>query len=440
MHIADYIKTGLPYWPNWLNHIILKCNCFGSLVYGRSFRRMLSPTTTINPEQRLVEMVNYAISHVPYYRNRYGKLQINSKTDFEQKIGFIDKNEVLSHWDEFLSDEYDPTKAFFGTTSGSDGQPMKIILPKNRYIYSLAPIHRIWMKFGWNYETRGVFRNHRIESGRDYIINPIMKEVIFDTFKMNEPYATICWKTLRKYGVEHIHAYPSAFFQFCKLCRNQNLDLAFIKTAFLASECVTNEQDALFKDMGIRICLFYGHSECLILAGNTPESPLLRIDENYGLCELVDSNDNIIRHGNVSGQMVGTTYFNKLFPLIRYKTGDYSQYANNLQDTPRYLTSVQGHRDNCIIYRHDNTYTTTSALTLHGNVNCHIDGLQYIQETKGYLIACIIKNKEYTNEDETYLKQIFSTAMGGDEFVEIRYVTQLRMNENHKFAQLISNL
>ena len=284
---------------------------------------------------------------------------------------------------------------------------------------------------------RGVFRNHHIREDRDYIISPILKEVIFDTFRMNAEYAFRCWNALKKYHIHYIHAYPSSFYLFCKLCVRQNLSLDFIKVAFLASEGVTNEQRSFFKEKGITIYSFYGHSEKLILAGNRPESRCYQIEENYGYCELVDAKGHVVREQGVLGEMTGTTFSNKLFPLIRYKTGDYSKYADATQ---RCLDEVEGRWDKGKIYKADGTYVNTASLNLHNDIYSHIDGLQYMQEEVGKLIVCIIKNKLYTHVDEQSLLSLYAKIMGSEDAVEIRYVDRLIFQPNGKFLQLISKV
>lgn len=442
MSIADYIKNELPYYPNWFNYILLKMNIWGDKVYGKSYRKLLKSIDNGNSEQRLLDMVNYAIKHVPYYRNKYGNLRINSKEDFEQKIKYINKDEVMAHWDEFLVDGIDWSKVHTGTTGGTSGKPLKLVEPNNRYVHSLAFTHKQWKWFGWHYDARGVFRNHHIRKNRDYIISPILKEIIFDTFRMNEAYAHVCWKVLKKYNIRFIHAYPSSFYLFCSLCRRQGLNLSFIHTAFLASEGVTNEQRALFKEMGITIYSFYGHSEKLIMAGNCPDSEFYHIESNYGYCELVDQYGQVIKENGVLGEMVGTTFCNPYFPLIRYRTGDYSEYINNpcQKHDGKSLKGVQGRWDKNIIYKADGTFTNTTALNLHGELYNHIDGLQYLQKETGKLIVCIIKNEHFTKADEDLLMKHFSEAMGGENFVEIKYVDKLQIESNGKFLPLISNV
>lgn len=442
MGIADYIKSSLPYWPNWLNHMLLKLNIFGSLVYGKTYRKILSNTDKGNPDETLVAMVNFAIENVPYYRKKYGALRIKNKAEFEQKIDFIDKDEVMSHWEDFIVDDIDWKKAHVGTTGGTSGKPLKLVEPLNRYAHSLAFTHKQWMWYGWKYDVRGVFRNHHIREDRDYIISPILKEVIFDTFRMNTEYALKCWKALRKYHVHYIHAYPSSFYLFCKLCVQQNLNLDFIKVAFLASEGVTNEQRQFFEEKGITIYSFYGHSEKLILAGSSPESKYYHIEENYGYCELIDAKGQVVKEQGVLGEMVGTTFCNQLFPLIRYRTGDYSKYANaaNSKYGRRCLEEVDGRWANSKVYKADGTYVNTASLNLHSDIYSHIDGLQYLQNEVGKLIVCIIKNHLYTPADEQTLLTMYAKIMGSEDAVEIRYVDRLMFQPNGKFLQLISTI
>lgn len=442
MSLADYIKNELPYWPNWFNFLLLKMNLFGSFVYGGAYRKLLKCIDEGSAEDKLISMVNYAIKNVPYYRNRYGNLQIHSIDEFEEKINLIDKNEVMEHWDEFLVDDIDWSKVRIGTTGGTSGKPLKLVEPKNRYIHSLAFTHKQWMWFGWKYDTKGVFRNHHIKEGRDFIISPILKEVIFDTFRMNDDYALKCWKTLKKYNIIYIHAYPSAFYQFCKLCHKQGADLSFIKAAFLASEGITEAQSVFFKELGITIYSFYGHSEKLILAGNCPDCSDYHIEENYGYCELVDEHGKCIKESGVLGEMVGTTFCNPYFPLLRYRTGDYSNYAGSTCKLhgSRSLDKVQGRWDKCLIYKADGTTTSITALNLHGEIYSHIDGLQYIQKEKGHLIVCVIKNERFTQADEDYLYKHLGSAMGARQYVSIEYVEKLIFQPNGKFLALISDL
>lgn len=444
MGIADYIKTKLPELPNWFNLILLRANVLGPWVYGFSYRKFFKELRAIDPEKYLIDITNYAIEHVPYYRKRYGNLCIKSIEEFQRKIAFIDKNEVMKHWDDFCVDGIDWSKCIVGTTGGTSGKPLKIVQPQNRYVQSLVFWHKEMMVYGWNYHTRGVIRNHKLPPDRVYSINPVLKEVIFDAFRMTASYAKDIYNTLRHMKVCYLHAYPSAAYQFLKYCYNQNLDLSFLKLCILTSEAVTSEQRYFIESqLGIPIYAMYGHSEKLVMAGTCPYCDSYHIEKQYGYWELVDGNNDLIQSENIEGEIVGTTFYNYYFPLIRYKTGDYTMYKEvkclNNFFAPT-ISDIKGHRSRSIIYRIDGSATSTTALNLHGEIYEHIDGLQYIQRKKGELTILIIPNNLFSEQDQSYLERHFREAMGPNNLVEIKYVQNLIFGENGKFEMLISNV
>lgn len=444
MGIADYIKTKLPELPNWFNLTLLRANVFGPWVYGSSYRKFFKELRAIDPEKYVIDMTNYAIEHVPYYRKRYGNLSIKSIEEFQQKIAFIDKNEVMQHWDDFCVDGIDWSKCIVGTTGGTSGKPLKIVQPQNRYVQSLAFWHKEMMAYGWNYHTRGVIRNHKLPPDRVYSINPILKEVIFDAFRMTASYAKDVYNTLRRMKVCYLHAYPSAAYQFLKYCYNQNLDLSFLKLCILTSEAVTSEQ-RYFIESQLRVPIYamYGHSEKLVMAGTCPDCNSYHIEEQYGYWELVNEDNVLIQTEEIKGEIVGTTFYNYYFPLIRYKTGDYTSYKEvHCFDgaSGRGVCEIIGHWTRSVIYRADGSETSTTALNLHGEVYEHIDGLQYIQKEKGELIVMIIPNALYSDQDESYLQKHFNDAMGVGARVVIQYVQNLIFGENGKFELLISHV
>lgn len=443
MNIADYVKSKLPYWPNWINLLLMRFNFLGDGVYGKSSQTFKKNIPHILPEQKLLEMVNFAIKNVPYYRNRYAGMVIRSVAEFQEKIAFIDKDEVMAHWDEFLVDNIDWGKCVTGTTGGTSGKPLKLVQPKNRYIVEAAFVSTIRGKSGWYHTPRALIRNHKLPANRDFILNPLTKDFIFDAFRMDEVYAAKVYSIMRKYRINYIHAYPSGAYQFLKLCHKQRLDLSLIKCCMLSSEALTDEQiQFIWESLHIPISITYGHSEKLILAGNDCKSLDYLVEPGYGFFELVDKNGkNIVQAGEV-GEMVGTTFYNHYMPLIRYRTGDFAEFGGVRKDIDgvgkMVLHKIYGRWNSSVIYRHDGTTTSITALNLHGEFYMHIDGLQYLQEERGKLTALIIKNEHYTETDESFILKHLGYAMGGIEYVTIKYVDKLIYQSNGKFLPYIS--
>lgn len=436
MGIADFIKTRLPYFPNWITVPLMKLNFLGKWCYGRAYVNYGKTLEQASPEQRLLKIVNYAIEHVPYYRNLYRGTTVNSMMDFENKIGFIDKDTVVANWEQFASDEADKSKVNIITTGGTSGKPMRIMMPRNRYVFALFFTHRQYKKFGWNYDTIGVIRNQKLPAGRTYICNPVMKQIIFDAFRSSNQYRLAMWKTLKKFRIRYIHAYPSAAYSFLKYCYNNNLDISFLKVLFLSSESVTDSQYQFFTDvLGLQVAAEYGHSEKLCRASMIPGDSRYHADAEYGYMEVTGCRSDESCNATF-GEIAGTTFMNYAFPLIRYKTGDYAYVSGPGPNLV--LDSIEGRWDNSIIHRADGTYTSATALNLHSDLYSRIDGLQYVQEKRGYLIVNIIPGKDFSECDAAFIKKHYADAMGGDCYVEVRYVDRLELQKNGKFLPVIS--
>jgi phenylacetate-CoA ligase len=442
MGLADYIKKKLPTWPNWINIILLNCNFLKSNIYGFSFGKVREKVNSLDEEKALLDVVNFAIKNVEYYRKRYASVEIKTIEDFKSKIGFIDKDEVMAHWDEFIADNIDWTKNNVGTTGGTSGKSLKLVTPTNRYLREAVFIEKCWGEYGW-FQRKAVIRNHKLENNKKFMVNPMTREFIFDAFNIDESYAREICKVMKRYKISCLYAYPSAVYQFLKLCIKQNIDLSFIKSCILSSEGITDEQYFFInKELKIPVLTIYGHSEKLIFGGNKPKNLDILIEPKYGFFELIDKDGKKVNTAGDVGEMVGSTYFNYSMPLIRYKTGDYAEYGGILKDDDGLekvvLSKIYGRRDKSLIYKSDGTTTSLTALNLHGEVYNHIDGLQYIQEKKGYLKLLVIKNKLYTENDEKYLMEHVAYAMGGLEYVSIEYVDKLIFQSNGKFLPLIS--
>ena len=69
--------------------------------------------------------------NIPYYQ-QMGIKNINSVSAFENAIPFIDKDIVRKSWESFLLPRMDKNKVVEGTTGGTWGRPLKLIIPKNK--------------------------------------------------------------------------------------------------------------------------------------------------------------------------------------------------------------------------------------------------------------------------------------------------------------------
>jgi len=88
---------------------------------------------TYNSTDKVLEVVNEAIKKVPYYKNKYSTA-IQSINHFEDTVDFTDKAEVMAHWDDFILPKTKASSVVKGTTGGTSGKPLKLVIPKKRYV------------------------------------------------------------------------------------------------------------------------------------------------------------------------------------------------------------------------------------------------------------------------------------------------------------------
>lgn len=445
---TSILKT-IPLFPNSINHRLLALNRNPVRIYGsrygtyRSFLR--DSAQHYDPLPKLIATVNDAISRVPYYQQRYDNRRVVSLVEFEEQIGFLDKDTILANFPEFMARGIDLSTYDRGTTGGTSGKPLQLIMPRERYVVEMATMHSLWERAGYRFDVRAVIRNHRLDDRKLYRINPITREVIFDGFRLNSDYFARIYETITKHSIRFIHCYPSTAYEFATFLLENRLDTSGIKAFLSGSENIFNYQRELIQgQLGIRFYNWYGHSEQLVLAGYCVGTDHYHVEPTYGYFELVDEMGRLVRETGGIGEIVGTSFHNPGMPFIRYRTGDYAEYVGDwCPNCGRHLPiirNIQGRWSGDRVYSADGTFVTTTALNLHNDLYQVINGIQYLQHSKGVLEVLIVKSKDYKPHHEKALYAHFNSKLGVGTTVSIRYVERLLRNANGKFVHIISRV
>lgn len=447
MPFKEKILSGIIKLPVVVNKALLALNFTPGLFYGVDYlkrRRLYGKNLGENSNEVLIDLVNASIRNTPYYSDLYQK-PISSLSEFTETIGFINRKTLTEKFDALISKNIERERFVEVTTGGTSGKPSRFLVPKNRHAVELSTMHAMWERAGWKYHKRAVLRNHILPENEVFRLNPITKEFIFDNFRLSPEYVRQIHKVLLKNNIYFIHAYPSAAYQFCLLCKEQGLDLGFIKAFLCGSEGVIDFQKKLIVDeMGLKLYSWYGHSEKLVLGGYCEFTDHYHIENGYGYFELIGTNKKPVATPGEIGEITGTTLNNYGMPLIRYRTGDYAEYVGDHCDKCGrkmvVIKNIQGRWENNQIFRKDGTYITTTALNLHNELYRVIDGMQYVQNDLGSLRVLIIKGSGFVSDHEILFQKHFSNAMGQESEVVVEYVDSLLLQPNGKFLQLISNI
>lgn len=442
MGLADFVKNKLQLAPNWITIPLLRLNRLGDRIYGKRMLEFKRRIPTINPERKLVEMANYAIEHVPYYRNRYKGKKITSIADFQNTFGFIDKDEVVAHFDEFISDEVDKIPHVLLSTSGTSGKPLKLMMNADRYVTEMAFNTRILERAGWDYGVRASIRKKQLPKGKDFVVNPATKELIFDGYRTDKEYLAKMLRSMRRLGCATLYGFPSNISQILHCMKDYGLDTSFIRRVILTSEAVLPSHYEFIEDeMGMKVITFYGHTEKLILIEQVDRNTFT-IEPGYGFAEIIGEDGHPVASAGDEGELVGSTFYNRAMPLLRYRTGDYATFTGKTVEVDSIakptVGRISGRREKSIIYRIDGSYTTANAFEIHDERRMSFEAIQYLQERRGYLIVLVVKGSGYNPEDEAFMLRHYGHAMLGEEYVEIRYVDRLIAQPNGKTLTVIN--
>jgi len=436
--IAKSLNNSLASYPK-LSMCIASVLPKKHVLFGKKYRSNYKNIEfgSIKTESKLLQVVNYAVKHVPYYNSIQSKNQFNSIQEFEAHFKLMDKNVLIKNSAQLLSDDFNNSEYDTVTTGGTSGAPTQFFINKKRYQKEYAFYHKIWATKEYNGQFRGVIRNQKLPDHLDFKINPITREIVFDGFRTSTAYYLRVFEVLKQYSIEYLQCYPSSAYHFANAITKSNLSLSFLKGLFLSSENYLNHQRNLLKnELGLPVISIYGHSEKLILAVDFEGSGEYQVINDYGYFELVDEEENVIRETGIIGEIVGTTYDNLGQPLIRYKTGDFSSYLTYDANGKQILNGIEGRWYDMKIYNEDDTFVTPTALNLHDDLYTHIEGLQYHQTKKGLLDVKVIPGPSYTSNIQRQLLDHFESRLSKKTEVRICIVQELTKKQNGKFAIL----
>ncbi len=390
-------------------------------------------------EQALLHIVNFALANVPFYRERYGTQPVRSLKEFEERIGFLTKEDLRKHRKKLLSTSFDEKAYDVVTTGGSTGEPTVFYLPKNRFLKEWAYVYHAWAYRGYKNQLRAVLRNHRLQPHEQMRVNIIRKEFVFDAYRTEEKDFDFLYETMKKYGIRYFQSYPYLAFLFFKYLSEKGRDLSFIRGVFLSSEVFTESQRRLLIDrLHLPVTSIYGLSERLAFAVDWDGAGAYEIMENYGYLELVDKNGKVIKEPGREGEIVATGFDNYGMPLIRFKTGDISEYKQVFPK--RILNGIMG-RAGQVIVQPDRTVVSVTSLNLHGDLLDLIEGLQYYQDTPGVVEIRIIP-RSFPLDDAIKNKffEYFRSRFHPDMKISIKETEKMERLPNGKLLTLISKL
>ena len=429
--------------------------------------------------RRLNELVAYAKQHSIFYGKKFAHID---ETKFElAELPTSNKSEMMQSFEEtltvrdvsradvvnFIGDaanrgQYFREKYVLGHTSGSQGQPMLLVQPKEN-IELLFELQA----------SRGNRRSVGVREAVGRLLSPARLAAVTvspgfypsATAFQHMPdgarsFMTLMWAAvndvdlvsrLDEFRPTHLTAYASALTEIAREIEAGNLSLQpeLEQVINISERLLPHTRQQLEEIFGAPIIDDYGVGECLFLSNGCPTSNGMHVNADWAILEVVDENNRPVPVGESGAKVLITNLANNVQPIIRYEIGDLVTMATKpcgCGSNMPLIERIDG-RDSEMFYV-DTTegQRSVSPLMFEFAVSQILDAREYqiIHEDSNRFRILIEPLQEITfdreHADDVLRTHLINCGFGDVLQVELEVVDRLNSNGNTKFKRVISNV
>jgi phenylacetate-CoA ligase len=298
---------------------------------GRQFRALLAQFTAsqrLSADQlrewqlrHLQRTVASAYEHVPYYRDALRAAGVTPgdirTLDDLARLPITEKAAIRSHGEQFLHQRHRGLK-FTAHTSGSTGTPLKLRRDVDAINAENAFLWRFWMSHGKQFgSARATVRADLISdvrSERLWVYNRFQHDLLLSAFHLNEQHMGPMLAKLQDYRPFDLYAYPSTAYVLAEYAARHGLALELGAVFTSSEQLFPHQQELIERQFHTKVRDWYGQAERVSAIAHCSHGRY-HVQEDYALTELLPV-------GGDEYEIIGTSFFNHLMPLIRYRTGD----------------------------------------------------------------------------------------------------------------------
>ena len=285
------------------------------------------------------------------------------------------------------------------TTGGTGGTPLSFFLDRDRSPREWAFVTSIWSRAGYSPgDRRAVLRGVDFGGrGRTWFWDPALRELALSPFDLTDEVMSRYLGLLTTYRIQWLHGYPSAVSALCSYAARAGWQppVALAGVLLISEPVYAHQLELIHKVLPSREVLpFYGQSERVSIAGETPGEPgTYEFEPLYGISELVDDHGHPVTVAGARGRLLGTGFISKGMPLLRYDTGDTAELVELSSPSNGHRLTVRAiwgrWRQEFLVGREGNPISMT-ALNIHSSAYCGVRQFQFFQDTPGVAVLRVV--------------------------------------------------
>lgn len=365
---------------------------------------------------RLENVLMYCSKHIRFYKNKGSSI---NNYDYMDKFTLKDNFDALYNKGRFLKET--------SSTSGTTGTPCFF------YRDLISVISESYFQnryFGWKNKYRIVIRADKIfikdnKFEKIYKKIPFINEMYVSSYHLNDESMRYLVEEIKDIKNKCLWAYPSTAYILADYCIRNNVNLTFDVVATSSESLLLYQLKTIEKAFGCKVKDWYGLGERVAALYRCEYGNYHEVD-GYSYVEFINKYDNVY-------EIVGTTYYNRVMPLVRYKTGDYVE----ISDKPcacgckgKNITAILGRESDFIDLPGGRLPAVLLNVIFNKAVNIH--QTQIVQKRDKSIIVKVVRNNVYTKEDDLILRNELTKLLADGQF-EIQYVDSLETRKKFKF-------
>lgn len=358
-----------------------------------------------------------------------------------KQLPVISKQEIRNNIGNILIASSDKGKLVRKTTSGTTGSGLQFYATKQ----SEQERHAVWWRFRNHHgidmdECCGVFSGNPIVPARQktapfWRVNFFERQILFSSFHLNKGNIRDYVRYLNKKKLRWLHGYPSVLALMASLIKSANTALNY-KPAWIttSSESLLDHQREVIQQvLGAEPIDMYGQAEGVANISQCTYGNY-HVDEDFSYVEFLPTRK------KDEYKIVGTNFNNKVFPLLRYDTGDIAiikESRCNCSKPGRVVNEIKGREEDYLVLKDG---TKIGRLDHLFKDLGWVREAQLIQEEKGKVRIKINASSRYSSEDEKKIEKAIRDRMGGRIDYQFEYVDHIEKSESGKFQFVVSHL
>jgi len=388
-----------------------------------------------------------AAAYCPFYQRSFAQAGFRPEEVREledlQRAPLLEKSDLLAHREEMVSRELPKNARLFVTTGGSTGVPVGFYLhqgvsrPKEQ-----AFLEAQWRRGGYFEGARlAVIRGQvtsRRARGSISFYDATRDWLMLSSYHLTPERWPEYLAAIERFKPDLLHAYPSAALQMAEFLESAGQSWRLpLRGMLCGSEQLTLPQKRLLERVfQCRVYRWYGHSERAVLAGEGRGTELFYFWPVYGLVEFGPPDAEGLR------EVIGTSFHNRVMPLIRYRTGDSVRLpepgARREFAWPA-AAEVAGRRQEFLVTGTGRRISLT-AFNMHDAIFEGLYAVQFYQDAPGRAEFRYVAGPAFDRARLPRIESGIRRKLGDDFELTLRQVAATEKTEGGKHRWLISRL